>query len=237
MIWFFFDKYLIDCQNFELLLLLLFIFFIFMFFYKNHDISFCKTYLVKFVVLPTIFYLDDMHLMGSFFFYLHEVSYGLCDKIEIRFVLNTWRQIPWLYKAYIMVTIFFNLCMSAWENDTAHQLIEQHAETLMHRHSFPTCQKVLDKNLEPQGLIDMAEWVKKFWSDPIDMFKNDPFWPVTRLIHKLEPDLTRPFCHVYQRWVNWDWDVILIKYLHILLYLICYVLYYSLSFFIRLCGA
>ena len=52
--------------------------------------------------------------------------------------------------------------MSAWENDTAHQLIEQHAETSMHRHSFPTCQKVLDKNLEPQGLIDMAEWVKKF---------------------------------------------------------------------------
>lgn len=50
-----------------------------------------------------------------------------------------------------MVTIFFNLCMSAWENDTAHQLIEQHAETSMHRHSFPTCQKVLDKNLEPQG--------------------------------------------------------------------------------------
>ena len=42
--------------------------------------------------------------------------------------------------------------MLAWENDTAHQLIEQHAETLMHRHSFPThWQKVLDKNLEPQG--------------------------------------------------------------------------------------
>ena len=64
-----------------------------MFFYKNHDISFCKTYLVKFVVLPTIFYLDDMHLLG-FFFNLLEVSYGLCDNMEIRFVLNTWRQIP-----------------------------------------------------------------------------------------------------------------------------------------------
>ena len=42
--------------------------------------------------------------------------------------------------------------MSAWENDTTHQLIEQHVETLMHRHNFPThWQKALDKNLEPQG--------------------------------------------------------------------------------------
>ena len=42
--------------------------------------------------------------------------------------------------------------MSAWKNDATHQLIELHAETLMHRHSFLThWQKVLDKNLEPQG--------------------------------------------------------------------------------------
>ena len=63
--------------------------------------------------------------------------------------------------------------------------------------------------------------------NPIDPFKNDPWpdWPDTN------PNPTCLFCHVYQRWVDWDLGVIFIKYLLILFYLICYVLHYSLSFF------
>ena len=80
--------------------------------------------------------------------------------------------------------------------------------------------------------LDMAKQVRIFWYNPIDLFKNNPFWLVTWLTRKPDwSDPTRPFCHVYQRWVNWDWGVILIKYLLILLYLICYVLYYNLLFF------
>ena len=70
----------------------------------------------------------------------------------------------------------------------------------------------------------------------IGPFKNDLFWLATRLTCKpdwsdLTPIPTCPFCHVYQCWVDWDWGIILIKYLLILLYLICYVLHYSLLFF------
>ena len=38
--------------------------------------------------------------------------------------------------------------------------------------------------------VDMAERVR-------------PVWPATRLTRP-KPDLTRPFCHVYQHWVDWD---------------------------------
>ena len=72
--------------------------------------------------------------------------------------------------------------------------------------------------------------------NPIDPFKNDPFWPVTHFNPRPDwpdpnPNPTRTFCHVYQCWVDWDWGVIFIKYLLILFYLICYVLHYSLLFF------
>ena len=71
-------------------------------------------------------------------------------------------------------------------------------------------------------------------------FLTRPIWPAIRLTRlkmtrfDLQPDWpdpTYPFYCVYQHWVNWDWGVILIKYLLIFLYLICYVLHYSLSFF------
>ena len=68
-----------------------------------------------------------------------------------------------------------------------------------------------------------------FTRNTIDPFKNDPFWPATHLTHKLDwLDPTHPFCHIYQRWVDWDWGIILIKYL-LFIYLICYLLHYSLS--------
>ena len=69
--------------------------------------------------------------------------------------------------------------------------------------------------------------------NPIDPFKNDPFWLATRLTRKPDwLDLTCPFFHVYQHWVDWDWCVIFIKYFLIFLYLICYIFHYSLLFFI-----
>ena len=78
--------------------------------------------------------------------------------------------------------------------------------------------------------LDMEKWVKSVWlatrltRDPFD---PRPVWPDTRT----RLNTPCPFCHVYQHWVDWDWGVIFIKYLLILLYLICYVLHYSLSFF------
>ena len=73
---------------------------------------------------------------------------------------------------------------------------------------------------------------------------TQPVWPATQLTRlKMTRfdqwpiltcnliDPTRLFCHVYQRWIDWDWGVIFIKYLLILFYLICYILHYSLSFY------
>ena len=60
---------------------------------------------------------------------------------------------------------------------------------------------------------------KKVWKygstrpDPIDPFKNDPFWPVTRLTRQLNwptrtrPDPTQPFCHVSsQNQMLWEFS-------------------------------
>ena len=81
--------------------------------------------------------------------------------------------------------------------------------------------------------VDMAKRVRIFWADQLTHLKMTYFDSQPNLPANLI-DPTRPasFCHVYQRWVDWDWGVIFIKYLLILLYLICYMLHYSLSFFI-----
>ena len=102
------------------------------------------------------------------------------------------------------------------------------------------------------GLKKRLEGTKGRWTDelPNVLCKHgktgqtcltQPVWPatqLTRLKMTCDPiDLirTRPdpliLPRLWQRWVDWDWGVIFIKYLLILLYLICYVLHYSLSFF------
>ena len=63
--------------------------------------------------------------------------------------------------------------------------------------------------------VDMAKRVRPVWPasrltcNPIDPFKNDPFWPVTRFwpttrLTQPKLDPTHQFCHVYQWWVDWD---------------------------------
>ena len=90
----------------------------------------------------------------------------------------------------------------------------------------------------PMFCVDMAKWVRPVWPDP---FNLQPVWPTTRLtrlkmtrdpidLTRTQPDLL-VLPRLRQHWVDWDWGVIFIKYLLILLYLICYALHYSLSFF------
>ena len=61
-------------------------------------------------------------------------------------------------------------------------------------------------SLNRLSLFCFCNWKKKrgkpdLTHNPIDPFKNDSFWTVTRLTRKPNwPDLTHPFCHVYP----WD---------------------------------
>ena len=69
--------------------------------------------------------------------------------------------------------------------------------------------------LNKLSLICFCKKKKRVWKyrstqpDPIDPFKNDPFWPMTHLtVNPIDrPDPTRPFCHVSsQNQMLWEFS-------------------------------